>query len=114
MQSGTTGINTIRIYNPIKQSLDQDPEGIFIKRWVPELRDFPAAFIHKPWALDEQLNDYPLPIVEEKAARQSASARLHALRKNKQHALAAKRIVDKHGSRKSGTAQITKRRKSKS
>ena len=34
MQSGTTGINTIRMYNVVKQSYDQDPNGIFIKRWV--------------------------------------------------------------------------------
>jgi deoxyribodipyrimidine photo-lyase len=36
MQSGTTGINTIRIYNPEKQAVDQDPEGLFVRRWVPE------------------------------------------------------------------------------
>jgi deoxyribodipyrimidine photo-lyase len=54
MQSGTTGINTIRIYNPIKQGFDQDPEGEFIKTWIPELRRMHPLFIHTPWefALD--------------------------------------------------------------
>ena len=37
MQSGTSGINTVRIYNPIKQGLDHDPEGTFIRQWLPEL-----------------------------------------------------------------------------
>ncbi len=113
MQSGTTGINTIRIYNPIKQSLDQDPNGLFIKRWVPELRDMPVGFIHQPWRLPEKINGYPMPIVEEKAARQAASAKLYALRKPRQHALAAQHIVDKHGSRKSGIIQIVPRSKPK-
>ena len=51
MQSGTTGINTIRIYNPIKQSIDQDPNGEFIKKWVPELASVPNELIHEPWKL---------------------------------------------------------------
>ena len=42
MQSGTSGINTVRIYNPIKQGLDHDPEGRFIRQWLPELRDVPS------------------------------------------------------------------------
>lgn len=53
MQAGTTGVNTIRMYNPIKQSKDHDPEGIFIKEWVPELRDIPVEFIHEPWKMTE-------------------------------------------------------------
>ena len=49
MQAGTTGINTLRIYNPVKQSQDQDPEGLFIKEWLPELRDLNKDQIHEPW-----------------------------------------------------------------
>jgi deoxyribodipyrimidine photo-lyase len=48
MQSGTTGINTVRIYNPIKQGYDQDPKGEFVRRWVPELASLNEAEIHEP------------------------------------------------------------------
>ena len=73
MQAGTTGINTVRIYNPVKQSQEHDPEGIFIKKWIPELRDIPLKYIHEPWKmplLEMELakctigKDYPKPIVD--------------------------------------------------
>jgi len=51
MQSGTTGINTLRIYNPTKQAIDQDPRGIFIRRWLPELAGVPPAYAHMPWTM---------------------------------------------------------------
>ena len=48
MQSGVTGINTVRIYSPSKQVLDQDPHGEFIRRYVPELADVPDEHLAEP------------------------------------------------------------------
>ena len=52
MQSGVTGINTFRIYNPVKQSIEHDNNGTFIKKWVPELKNLHSSFIHEPWKMD--------------------------------------------------------------
>lgn len=113
MQSGTTGINSIRIYNPIKQGMDHDPEGLFIRRWIPELASMTTDCLHTPWLKPELMGDYPKPIVDEKQARQFAAGKLYGLRKDQTHRSEAKQIVDKHGSRKSGIPQTTERRKTK-
>jgi deoxyribodipyrimidine photo-lyase len=65
MQSGTTGINAIRIYNPIKQGADHDPLGIFIRHWIPELREMDQKFIHTPRTAVSQMNGYLKPDVDE-------------------------------------------------
>lgn len=81
MQSGVTGINAVRIYNPVKQSLDQDPEGKFIRRYVPELADVSMQWIHEPWRLPYPPASYPKPIVDHgevtKHARNEIARRRH-------------------------------------
>lgn len=72
MQSGVTGINAIRIYNPVKQSIDHDLEGKFIKRFVPELKDVSMQFIHQPWKMEVPPQNYPEPIVDFEIAAKNA------------------------------------------
>jgi len=103
MQAGTTGVNTIRMYNPIKQSYDHDPDGLFIKEWVPELRDVPLQFLHEPWkmtALDRQFNslniDYPHPVIHIEQAARSAREKLWGHRDNPLVIKENKRILQTH------------------
>ncbi|MDB9926426.1 deoxyribodipyrimidine photo-lyase [Hyphomicrobiales bacterium] len=100
MQSGTTGINSVRIYNPIKQGLDQDPDAVFIRKWLPELKKVSKENIHMPWKDAENMNGYPHPIVDESEARTSAASKIYKLRKDKIHKLEANKVYIKHGSRK--------------
>ncbi|MEY8766607.1 MULTISPECIES: FAD-binding domain-containing protein [Francisella] len=100
MQSGTTGINSIRIYNPIKQSIDQDPNGEFIKRWIPELENVSDENIHTPWLEKHNSVDYPNPIVDEKQARKFAADNIYKIRKDSKSSQETKNIIKKHASRK--------------
>jgi deoxyribodipyrimidine photo-lyase len=88
MQSGTTGINTLRIYNPTKQGLDQDPSGEFIRRWVPQLQGL--ADVHQPRN----------PIVDHGQAVAYARKRLSEVRSQAGMRAEARAVVKRHGSRK--------------
>ena len=117
MQSGTTGINTLRIYSPAKQAQDQDPEGIFIRQWVPELARVPLPYLAKPWTMEtavQQMSnciigiDYPAPIVDEKLAVKHAKDKLYTLRESPEAKQQAGLVQNKHGSRKSGLPPSSK------
>lgn len=105
MQAGVTGINTVRIYNPVKQGQDNDPTGVFVKTWVPELRNVPEAFLHTPWkmlAMEQQLygvvlgRDYPAPIIDLKEAHRQAREKLWSMRSHPQVRRENERILGRH------------------
>ena len=105
MQAGETGINMLRIYNPVKNSLEHDPDATFIKKWVPELKALDTPFAHQPYLMTEmeqqfynfQLDkDYPSPIVDLETTRKKAGDTLWELRKDKTVLKESQRILKKH------------------
>ncbi len=105
MQAGVTGINTLRVYNPVKNSYEHDADGVFIKKWVSELASIPPEFVHEPWKLTpiEQMlynfeigRDYPFPIVNLEESRRFSSEFFWNMRKVDEVKIDGKRIVEKH------------------
>jgi deoxyribodipyrimidine photo-lyase len=108
MQSGTTGINTLRIYNPVKQSMEQDPEGRFIRTWVPELAGVSGEWIHTPWLMPAAAQHqcgvqigrhYPAPLVDHLAAARLARQRIQEVRRSLAARSQSRAIQTRHGSR---------------
>jgi len=104
MQSGCTGINTIRMYNPVKQGLDQDPTGAFIRRWVPDLAPVPDPFVHEPWrwpdARARLAGRYPDPVIDPVAAARAARDAIWSVRRSPGFADRAAAVALRHASRK--------------
>ena len=105
MQAAVTGVNTVRIYNPVKQAEEQDPHGAFIERWVPELAPLPMPFRAAPWMLTEidcvgygfQFGtDYPAPLVDLTTALRDARIRLYGAKKRPEVRAEKNRILEMH------------------
>lgn len=105
MQAGTTGINTVRMYNPIKQGLDHDPEGMFIAKWCPELANLPTHLKHKPWEANalEQAEfsfvpgiNYPLPICSTEGIPKEHREKIWGMRKSPKALEESSRILSAH------------------
>ena len=111
MQSGVTGINTIRMYCPVKQSHDQDPTGAFIRQWVPELAGVAPEFIHEPWLMGLKPANYPAPVVELKSATLAAKEKIYGKKADPAVKSEAKKVFDKHGSRSPNREKVRPRSK---
>jgi len=105
MQAGTTGVNTVRIYNPVLNSEKHDPEAKFIKQWIPELNAIPTEHVHAPWQmtqLEQEMygfklgTDYPFPIINIEEGAKKARDIIWSFRKTEVAKLAGKEILAKH------------------
>jgi deoxyribodipyrimidine photo-lyase len=105
MQSCETGVNPIKLQNPIEVGKKYDPQGLFIKKWLPELSNLPVKFVHEPFkmtAVDQYMEnfktgvDYPYPIINIQEAENNAYEKMSAIRERFQTKIENDRIMEKH------------------
>ncbi len=108
MQSGTTGINATRIYSPTRQALDNDPDGQFRRRWLPELAAVPLSHLAEPWTLgplDQRAlgcvigETYPEPVVDHLTATREMRRRWSERRYSEVGRASSQAVFERHGSR---------------
>lgn len=105
MQAGLTGYHTLRIFNPIFNARKHDTEGIFLRKWLPELNHIPTHHLHAPWLMTSmeqemyryQSNiDYPNPIVDYEEAVRVNKERYWQFRQRQQVKAALPAIWSRH------------------
>jgi deoxyribodipyrimidine photo-lyase len=110
MQSGTTGINATRVYNPIKQAQDQDPKGEFVRHWLPYMKNVPDTWLFQPWLMTQSVQEniglkvgqeIPAAVVDLTLALKHSKDRLHARRQNDQVKSLKQAVLNKHVSKQS-------------
>lgn len=111
MQSGVTGMNAIRMYNPVKQSKDHDPQGKFIRRYLPELKTVPEEFIHEPWLMSTPPVDYPAPIVDHEIVARFAKDEIKKRWQTDGFEATSKSLLGKLGSRRKKASMKKKKAK---
>jgi len=99
MQAGTTGINTIRMYNPIKQSQQKDPYGLFIKKWLRVFENVDIQYIHEPWLSPEKIPWYE-KVIDIASLNKYAKYLIWWIKNDDKKSQVLKKIYEKHGSRK--------------
>jgi deoxyribodipyrimidine photo-lyase len=81
--TGTDAAPYFRIFNPVLQGKKHDPDGVFVRHWLPELVDVPGTYIHSPWEMPEEVQrksgciiggEYPIPIIDHSWARERTLA----------------------------------------
>lgn len=77
---GTDAAPYFRIFNPVTQGQRYDPDGEYIRRWIPELRGIEGRKIHEPWTLDSPPEDYPAPMVDHAAERRESLRRYESVK----------------------------------
>ena len=126
MQAGVTGINALRVYNVVKQGRDNDPSGVFIRRYIPELRNVPLKHLHEPSRMTaaeqaacgvviaaeaptapvDNRQWYASPIVDAEETSREAKQRISAVARKPETKQAAREVYLKHGSRRGvGTSE---------
>jgi deoxyribodipyrimidine photo-lyase len=99
MQAGVVGINTIRVYSPQKQLLDQDPDCEFVKRWIPELAAYSSDEIGNYDNFLADLGSYPTPIVSFKDQSAAMKKVMYGVKKGPENRQLEAEIHRRHGSR---------------
>ncbi len=88
--TGTDAAPYFRVFNPITQSKRFDPDGTYLRRWLPEIAHLDDSTIHEPWTVAADLfdggaGDYPPPMVDHDVERKEALARYEELRERREH-----------------------------
>jgi deoxyribodipyrimidine photo-lyase len=109
MQAGVIGFNAIRVYSPTKQFLDHDPNGIFVHRWVEELRGRTPAEIS--YAEESALDGYNPKVVDLKLRAKEMKARVFEVRKSAKGKKITGDVLKRHGSKRSNSGRKKKTEK---